>query len=296
MIENDPGNKIDALQKIGCISAVTRIVLTFRRAGVENIYLISNQNETVKKEIAKMGVTFIPASYHSQHMFLYVKTGLKYLQNKEDYLFIMPSSFPLFTTETLDRLSGTRALVSIPFNQGISGCPVFISTRVIPSILEYKGEQGLDGALKSLSCDIDRINVEDSGIRICETDNQDFFTALDKHSLNRWNTNVKVSITKEKAFFGPGARQLLTLVKEIGSLSLACDYMGMSYSKGRTMIYNMETQLGFHVLERKQGGETGGSSQLTEKGLHLLKQYEEYEKKVKKYAQDIFPDFFGEYL
>lgn len=289
---NESVNQISALKKIGTISALLRIVLTFKRAGIESIYIVSNQEEEIKKEISKLGVTFIPADSDEKEMFYYVKKGLEYLQEKEEFLFIMPSNVPLFTIDTIRQLAGTRNLVTIPMNRGISGHPLFIDADVIPSILSYQGPHGLSGAVKNLDCEINRIEVDDSGVVVYELDDQEFPTALDNHSLNEFHPEIRVRIGKEKPFLGPGTKQLLFLVEETGSLRLACEYMGISYSKGRGMIDTMEKQLGYSVLERKQGGETGGSSNLTPKGSDILNRYHEYEKNVREYAEKLFFDYF----
>lgn len=285
-------NRIDALEKIGTISALQRVVLTFKRAGVENIYIVSNQEESTKRELSKLGVTFIPAESGVTEMFYYVKTGLTYLQEKEEYLFIMPSNVPLFTTDTIKKLSESRNRVTIPVYRGVSGHPVLINGDIIPCILNYQGPRGLSGAVKSLDCEITRMEVDDKGVAIYELDDEEFTAALDNHSLNEFYPEVRVRLGKEKPFLGPGTKQLLLLVEETGSLRLACDYMGISYSKGRGMVDIMEKQLGYNVLERRQGGEAGGSSSLTSKGAAILERYEEYEKKVREYAEKLFYDYF----
>lgn len=291
--ELEPFNKINALKKVGDISAIQRIVLTFKCAGISDIYIISNQNEVLKKEISRLGVTFIPTEENLEDMFFYVKEGLQYLSKRADFFFIMPSSVPLFTTTTIKKLANSKCMVSIPVNKGVSGHPIFISAEVIPHILAYSGDNGLSGAIKNLEYKVKKIEVKDSGVLIYETDNYNFTSALDNHSLNKFYPELKIRIGKEKIFLGPGVEQLLNLVDETGSLKLACEYMAISYSKGRMMVDTMEKQLGYNVLERKQGGESGGSSILTQEGINILNCYSEYEKKVKEYAQSIFTDYFG---
>jgi len=286
-------NRISALKKVGDISAIRRIVLTFKRAGIDDIYIISNQNEVLKKEISKVGVTFIPAESGSEDMFFYVKKGLQYLEGKTDFLFIMPSSVPLFTAATVKKLAGMKCDVSMPVNNGVSGHPILIRSDVVHEILPYNGGQGLSGAIKSLGRNVKKIEVEDSGILIYETDARDFSSALKNHSLNKFHPELRIQIGREKIFMGPGVEQLLKLIDETGSIRLACEFMGISYSKGRTIIDTMENQLGYSVLERRQGGEYGGSSVLTPEGKDIMKRYSDYEKSIKKYAEDIFADYFG---
>lgn len=296
IIKEEPANRIGALKKIGTISAIQRIVLTFQRAGVEDIYIISNREDILKKEISRQCITFIPVEMKDEEpdMFSFVKSGLQYLQSKVDSLFIMPSNVPLFTVDTIKKLEESHEMITIPMNRGISGHPIRIDAKVIPEILSYEGRHGLGGAVKSLGYEIKRIEVKDSGVVVYETSNEEFQDALMNHSLNELHPEVRVRVGKEMPFLGPGTRQLLSLLNENGSLRMSCEYMGISYSKGRGMLEIMEKQLGYEVVIRKTGGETGGSTTLTEKGADLLKRYQEYEKKVREYAEDIFEEYFFE--
>lgn len=104
---------------------------------------------------------------------------------------------------------------------------------------------------------------------------------------------IQVRLVGEEAFFGPGPRQLLLGIQEKGSVAGACDAMGISYSKGRVIIRRMEKELGFELVERRQGGSGGGSAGLTEKGEQFLEIFARYEKAVKDYAERAFDDHFG---
>lgn len=293
LIKDEPKNKIGALQKIGDISSLQRIVLLFKRSGIEKVFIISNCEEEVKKEISKLGVIFIPQHEKDQEMFFYVKKGLEFVEKKLDLVFVMPSNVPLFKDTTIKRLLEDNDIVTIPVNKNISGHPVLINTKIIQEIVDYKGDRGLSGAFKNLNYEVKKIDVQDVGVRIYNKDEKDFDEALNESSLNKCYPEIKVSIAKEKLFFGPGVKQLLELIKDTNSLSLACKQMGISYSKGRKKVDIMENQLGYKIINRVQGGEFGGSSTLTKKGIKLLENYIAYEKKIKEYAKDIFKNYFN---
>ena len=104
---------------------------------------------------------------------------------------------------------------------------------------------------------------------------------------------IQVKLIGQEAFFGPGPRQLLLGIRERGSVSGACQAVGISYSKGRGIIRRMERELGFELVERRQGGLGGGSSGLTPKGEKFLELFAGYEGAVQDYAVSVFEDYFS---
>ena len=105
---------------------------------------------------------------------------------------------------------------------------------------------------------------------------------------------IQVKLIGQEAFFGPGPRQLLIAIKTRGSVAAACEAIGISYSKGRGIIRRMERELGFELVQRRQGGAGGGSAGLTPKGEMFLAVFARYEDAVRNYAENIFHDYFDE--
>jgi len=85
--------------------------------------------------------------------------------------------------------------------------------------------------------------------------------------------DARIRLVREKPFYGPGVHQLLLLTEETRSLREACRRMGLSYSKGRGIISAMEQQLGYPVIESRQGGKGGGYSVVTERGGDMARRY-----------------------
>jgi len=103
---------------------------------------------------------------------------------------------------------------------------------------------------------------------------------------------IKIRIAKEEPFYGPGPHLLLKLTKETGNLREACRHMGISYSKGRIIISRMEQQLGYPVIESRQGGKTGGNSIVTTKGEELIQRYAEFSQEAKECIDALFFKYF----
>ena len=93
--------------------------------------------------------------------------------------------------------------------------------------------------------------------------------------------------------FGDGPYELLRRVEKTKSLHQAAIQMGMSYSKAWRLIRTMEGKLGFILLERKAGGQSGGGSQVTPKAKTLMDRYELFRKEVKTTLERIYQRHFG---
>lgn len=97
-------------------------------------------------------------------------------------------------------------------------------------------------------------------------------------------------------FYGPGVQELLTGIREHGSVKEACAVMDLSYSKGRRILKHAEAALGYQLVERQRGGDMGGgSAKLTPAAEDFIRQYETLTDSVHAYAQErmreIFPSF-----
>ncbi|MCL2215755.1 MAG: LysR family transcriptional regulator [Defluviitaleaceae bacterium] len=104
--------------------------------------------------------------------------------------------------------------------------------------------------------------------------------------------SIRIRLVKEKPFYGPGPHLLLQLTHETGSLREACRNMGISYSKGRTIIARLEQQLGFPVIVSQQGGKTGGNSVVTPEGKELMQNYAGFMEEIKKRVDEVFTRYF----
>lgn len=106
--------------------------------------------------------------------------------------------------------------------------------------------------------------------------------------------HMRLRVYKKDRNFGPGVSCLMQLVDEKGSLSAACKEMKMSYSKAWRIINGAESDLGFPLMEGSSGGESGGSTVLTEEGRTFLERYLLFEREVQQQADGIFHKYFGE--
>lgn len=109
-----------------------------------------------------------------------------------------------------------------------------------------------------------------------------------------FHADIKVKICENEQIFGPGIVTLLENVGKTGSVKKACAGMGMSYSKGWKIINRAEDALGYKLIERRHGGKSGGSCQVTEQGEKMLFRFREMEKEIRKYVELSFAKHFPE--
>ena len=88
--------------------------------------------------------------------------------------------------------------------------------------------------------------------------------------------------------------RVLNLVESTGSLQMASDCVGISYSKSWKSIKNLELALGVSIIESTVGGKSGGNSQLTAAGKYFLRQYDEMLKDAEKLGKWLFSQYFSD--
>jgi molybdate transport system regulatory protein len=105
--------------------------------------------------------------------------------------------------------------------------------------------------------------------------------------------NYKIWIEKEgKKVFGDGPLDILHRVERAGSLRQAAEEINMSYSQAWNLIKDLEERLGFKLLERKRGGESGGGSQLTEQARDLMMKFEIFRDKAQESLNLLYKEIF----
>ena len=94
-------------------------------------------------------------------------------------------------------------------------------------------------------------------------------------------------------YFGPGVAMLIEGVKRTGSLSSAAKEIGMAYSKAWTITKKAQEALGFPLLHSVTGGRGGGGAELTPEAVRMMAAYDDYCRKLRAYADDLFQEEFG---
>jgi molybdate transport system regulatory protein len=86
--------------------------------------------------------------------------------------------------------------------------------------------------------------------------------------------------------------RLLEAVAASGSLAEAASQMGLSYRRAWGKIREIETNLGFKLVESVVGGSGGGSSRLTGDGERLVRQFRDFRRSITREAARQFAASF----
>ena len=283
--------------QVGSISIARRIVSTFQQADVFPVVVVTGfRAEELEKHLVPSGVICIRnENYERSQMFDSVSIGLSYIAGKCDRVFLSPVDIPLFTVNTLLALEENPARLLTPTYKGETGHPVLIGSELIPSLLSSKSQDGLRGALNVCGEEMQYLEVPDEGILHDADTPSDYQALLECHNRQLLRPDVQLSLSREQKLFDKQAALLLHLVDFTGTVRTACSQMHISYSKGWSMLRELEANLGFPLLDRKHGGENGGSSALTFKGKDLLERYDRFEATSKSRIQEAFDECFEDF-
>ena len=113
---------------------------------------------------------------------------------------------------------------------------------------------------------------------------------------NTTRIKVKVTISKNENFFGPGIVALLELIDETGSVKEACRQMELSYTKGWHIINRAEKELDFELITRVRGGREGGGASVTPRGRSLIEKYKVMQAEIQTLAGEIYQKTFPDGL
>jgi molybdate transport repressor ModE-like protein len=109
-----------------------------------------------------------------------------------------------------------------------------------------------------------------------------------KEDIRVLHPAVKLMFINENKFFGPGPVQLLRKIDKCGNVRDACEKCGFSYSKGWTILKRCSDELGYEIVERQAGGQSGGIARVTEKGRELMAIYDDLETELSEIAKKRF--------
>lgn len=285
------------LMKIGNMTIIERIISTLKAAEIDHIVIVTgNQGKILEDYLKNQGMTFLRNDdYASTQMIDSAKIGFEYLKNQCEKIIFTPVDIPLYTSQTVKKLLMSKADVAFPVYNGKKGHPLFLNQAILPTILNYQGDNGLKGAL-ALIGNKEFIEVDDQGILYDADTKQDYENLLRVHNHQLYRPDVKVSLRMEDIFMDEQTAQLLYLIDIMGSIRDACLKMNISYSKGIKMINILEQQTQYQLVVRKVGGAQGGYTYLTDQGHEFLRQYRKYEKELNEKAQELFDIYFKNIL
>lgn len=285
---------LDNNMKIGSITVLERIILTYQQVGLDPIVVVSDIDlYYMVSNLKKYPIIYLQKEKKKGTIDL-LKAGVKYLSTKCHALLYTPAVTPMFTANTLTKLIEEKGNLVTPSYKFKSGHPLLIREALYQPIL--KSSLSLKDTIRSFSEERVFVNIEDSGVLSTVDKKGEIDDILKDHTNQLLSEYVEVRLEREKKFFDERAKLLLVLLKEMKTMGKTCQHMALSKRKAWDIINEMERELGFKVVDRRHGGRDGGSTELTEKGEEFLYRYLELENEIKKYAHKRFQELFGDYI
>ncbi len=283
-------------------TVIKKAITTLRQAAISPIYVVTGyQAESLERHIAHHGtICVFHEGYEKDAWMPALKVGLAQAEGSCDQALVFPAEVALFGVRTVEKLvAAEKGDLVVPMWEGEAGFPVLMQMTSLPQIMA--APDGLACILDLEQCGLETksMALEDRGVSL-RIDTKSGYEiakqyAKEVRDANTLKFDVKVSLKKSSAFFGPGVARFLLMVAEKGSMLAACQEMNMSYSKGWKMVKSVEDELGFPFLIRQTGGSSGGSSQLTEEGREFIRRYQAMQRDTYKTAEAFFSLYFSDY-
>lgn len=294
------GKILPALIKAGQVTFIERVIIRLQHAGAAPIVVITGyESEALERHLSKMSVVCLNNPDWQETSFFHdALKGLRYVEKSCeacDRVWLATPLIPSVDQETLSRLLLSDQPVALPVYEGQDGLPVVFHREAIPKLAGAGQGRTLADLIALSPGPVDRIPLPDQGVLSSAGDLSDYpdepLAAADRADLPM-RARVKLSLAREALFFGPGPATLLRLIDETGSVRTACVRMKLSYSKGWQILNLLEEELGAQVIDRRPGGQEGGSSILTGLGRDLLHRYEELASEGQKQVNRLFDRIF----
>ena len=275
--------------KLNGKSVIRRQIDAFRAAGVDDILIVSGFHAgMLERHLAGETVRFVKnEEYATTDMMASFQCALRAIPSECDRVLMTPGDVPYLNVETIEELLRSTKPVAIPSYRGSAGHPAMIRKSCFSSLLNYKGERGLRGALAQWKKDTEFVPTDENGMLI------DINTELDYQREQREQTRVSPVLTAaltislgETGIDERGIR-LLECIELEQSLQRGAAKAGLSYSNAWLTLNRMEEALGCRLVERKLGGATGGGSSLTQEGLYWVARYRRLEQQLSEVLLEI---------
>lgn len=272
-------------------------------AGIRDItVVVGHKGNQLKKHLAGMGLGIVEnPNYRTGDMFGSVCLGLKAMGAGWDGILFLPGDLPLFAADTATALCQSMknspcSFIS-PVYQGKKGHPILLHGSMIERLLAYEGEDGLRGAMEVCPGEHRLIEVDDKGV-LLDADRPEDYERLQVYASELARREpvsfcANLALVRGTAFWDGVLQSLLESIETTGSLNKSCEQVGISYSKGWTMIRQAQYRLGILLLMTNTGGRSGGGSWVTPEARLLMEAYCTMQQEMNRTASKLFAEHFG---
>jgi len=283
---------------IGGKTMIRHIVDMLTAAGLDDILVVTGYREdAIRSHLQSSGVRFVRNRfYQDSEMQDSLCLGLEHLAPGWERVMIVPADVPLVSVETVLALLRQNAPIVRPVYDGMPGHPIVVDRDAAQTLCAYQGENGLRGAIEECGLSVLDVEVSDPAVVIDANTGDDVTKLQDlaaRQGAGQLRVNFDLQLAVDTVIMDGEMAQLLALVEDTGSLQVACECVGSSYSKSWRRVRALEEQLGIKVLQSIAGGAKGGGSRLTRGGKVLLESYQNMQKEGQKLINYLFSEHFS---
>ena len=292
--------KFKPMLSVGKESIIRRTVRLMQEAEVAPIIVVTGYcREILEAHLKDLNVEYLyNEKYATTKMFDSAVLGLRKLEGRCDKVLFSPGDVPLIREDSIEVLKKQEGLLVRPTFRKIPGHPIVIDRKILPEILNYRGNEGMRGAIRSCSVNICEVPIEDEGVIMDVDCKKDYERMLTENACytgvkEDLRMELKLNIGTDELFLDSNMAVFLELIAATGSMSAACQAMHMSYTKGWRMINKLEDKMSINVLQRNVGGREGGGSMLTLDGYRILQNYNRMMQELDEMGRQLFIKYFG---
>lgn len=146
-------------------TVIGRIVRALRDAGAEEIVAAAgHRGGELERCLAPLGVRVVRnRRFRETQMFDSLKLGIAALTGPWDVLFLLPGDVPLIRAGTLRAMMEQPGQAVRPVWNGRGGHPLMVRPEGLSGLLDYRGPDGLRGAVSARGLTVTDFPVEDRG-------------------------------------------------------------------------------------------------------------------------------------
>lgn len=180
--------KFKPLLPVGGKTMIEQTISIFQQTNISDVFVvIGNHANELTEALKHTNVHFVlNEAYATSDMFTSVRLGLEQIAEHTDAqaVFLLPADMPavppMILGRLLDRMETQEVAIVFPSKNMRRLHPPLLHRRCFNAITEYRGEDGLRGAFRSLDESIAYVETDDEGCSI-DVDTPEDYRRLLRH-------------------------------------------------------------------------------------------------------------------
>lgn len=267
-----------------------RLILTLKQAGLKRVVIAGDaMMREAELHATRFGAEFIYPTRLKRRFVSHYANVAEHIEGKYDRVLVAPANFPLFDIATAKRLLETGAEMAVPTYKGVQGYPALMPVKYLRELEAVEGDVAQLIARHTPVA----VEVDDAGVIADVTKDIEIDKIAESLTLRgQIRSSSKLTLGRERAFYGPGIQQMVRLVEETGSILKAQKLMGMAYSYAIRIIREAEVGLGFKLFDYETKGKK--RSTLTDECRDFADKYDSFAADCEQYIEEAFDRYFGD--